>query len=171
MPGVFVLTWDNCEFGEQYRHGQVLVTNMPWLAPLGRDCKGGHTHLRIGFTGDVRTDDVSPYSWGWCKEYAQLLSTFCREPVESRCVHCLPQGKSDMNYNRRESMRRCAEHIGLGDSVDQFTVDVNNFKGEVYLSVQPSTKAALVKTQLGARCVEPVARMDTPDFFSKFSKP
>ena len=20
MPGVFVLTWDNCEFGEQYRH-------------------------------------------------------------------------------------------------------------------------------------------------------
>ena len=26
MPGVFVLTFDNCEYGETYRHRQCLIT-------------------------------------------------------------------------------------------------------------------------------------------------
>ena len=38
MPGVFVLTWDNCMYGEQYVHRQCYITNMWFLAGLSRDC-------------------------------------------------------------------------------------------------------------------------------------
>jgi len=27
MPGVFAIIWDNCAYGERYRHRQVLITN------------------------------------------------------------------------------------------------------------------------------------------------
>ena len=62
MPGVYVFTWDNCAYGETYKHWQVMVTSMPWLAQLAKDCTGDHEHLRIGFGLDLSTKDVSPYS-------------------------------------------------------------------------------------------------------------
>ena len=37
-PGVFVLTWDNCEYGETYVHRQCYITNMWFLARMSRDC-------------------------------------------------------------------------------------------------------------------------------------
>ena len=57
MPGVFVLTWDNCRYGEQYLHRQLLVTNLPCLAALAKDCVGGHAHLTIGF------GTISVFEW------------------------------------------------------------------------------------------------------------
>ena len=113
MAGVFVLTWDNCEFGEAYKHRQVLITNMPWLAALARVCQGGHRHLKIGFDKDLRTEDVSAYSKGWCGEYARLSAAFVRSPADDKCVHCLPQGSSDTIYKRRETLRRCAERVQM----------------------------------------------------------
>jgi hypothetical protein len=122
MPGVFVFTWDNCRFGEKYQHRQVLVTNQPYLAVLAKDCPNTrtnkvHDHLTIGFDKDLRTSDVSAYSRGWCRAYAKAFRESVDEPVDKRCVHCLPQGDSRMIYNRREAVRRCAEVVGLQDRV------------------------------------------------------
>ena len=47
LPGVFMLTWDNCEYYEVYRHRQVLITNHPDFANLSRDCDKMHTHVPI----------------------------------------------------------------------------------------------------------------------------
>ena len=78
MPGVFVLTWNNCRFGAKYRHTQVLITNATFFAPLAKDCtnrKGvtDHVHLLIGFGKDLQTSDVAAYTWGWCKRRTHLV--------------------------------------------------------------------------------------------------
>ena len=78
MPGVFVFTWDNCQFDEPYRHTQVSIMNQPHLAVLARDCdntptKRTHDHLTIGFDKDIKTEDVAAYSWGWCREYSKAF--------------------------------------------------------------------------------------------------
>ena len=171
MPGVYVFTWDNCQFGEKYKHRQVMITNMPWLAPLARDCQGGHEHLKIGFGYDLRTTQVSPYAWGFCKEYASLLHEFVREPVDKRCVHCLPQGNSSMIHGRREALRRCAERIHVADRVDDLQLIVKECRGEHFLQVFQASKADFqreaVETQLGARC----APKPPVDFSVRVSKP
>ena len=125
MPGVFVFTWDNCRFGENYQHRQVLVTNQTYLSVLAKDCpntrtKKVHNHLTIGFVEDLRTSDVSAYSRAWCRAYASAFKEFVDNPIEKRCVHCLPQGDSKTIYHRREAVRRCAEVVGLGDKIDTF---------------------------------------------------
>ena len=157
MPGVFLFTWDNCQFGERYRHRQVLVTNLPCLAALAKDCPGNHTHLTIGFGKDLQTSDVSAYAVGWCKEYAQLFARFIRAPVEDRCVHCLPQGDSMCVYERREALRRCSQVIGLDSLVDSFDLGVRESNGETYFAVKMKPVATVeavlsAKTHLGARC-------------------
>ena len=63
MPGVFVLTFDNCEYGETCRHRQCLITNQPWLAWLSRDCSGTHVHEQLSGAGRP-TATVSPYAKG-----------------------------------------------------------------------------------------------------------
>ena len=93
MPGVFVFTWDNCRFGEKYQHGQVLVTNQPYLAILAKYCpntrmKKVHDHLTIGFDKDLRTADVSAYSKGWCRAYASAFKEFVDDPIDK--VRSLP---------------------------------------------------------------------------------
>ena len=65
LPGVFVLTWDNCRFGEAYRHQQCLVVNAVFLALLGLDCDGAHKHLTIGFDKDIRADQLNAFAWGY----------------------------------------------------------------------------------------------------------
>ena len=72
-----------------------------------------HEHMTIGFDKDLRTSDVSAYSLGWCKAYAKAFKEFVDEPVDNRCVHCLPQGDGRMIYNRRETIRRCARSLAF----------------------------------------------------------
>ena len=156
MPGVFVPTWDNCQYGEVYKHRQVLITNMPWLAPLAKDCTGGHEHATIGFGGDLSTADVAAYPLPWRKAYAKHMKEFVQEPVEKCCVHCLPQGDGKLAYARREAVRRCAETVGLDSNVDDFEYDFGEDRGEVYMMAKRSALKAgprrFGSTHLGARC-------------------
>ena len=39
LPGVFFVVFDNCEYEQDYKHRQDLLTNCPWLAALSRDCE------------------------------------------------------------------------------------------------------------------------------------
>ena len=64
MPGVIAFTFDNCAYGEKYRHRQVLIVNQPWLMALCRDCDKQHEHLTIGFDGDLKTHQVATFSVG-----------------------------------------------------------------------------------------------------------
>ena len=50
MPGVFVLTWDKCQFGEKYQHRQVLITNQLYLAVLARETAQTHGRRRCTTT-------------------------------------------------------------------------------------------------------------------------
>jgi hypothetical protein len=87
MPGVFVLTFDNCEYGETYRHRQCLITNQPWLAWLSRDCSGTHVHEQLSGAGRP-TATVSPYAKGLVKHWVHLFNVFLKAPMKSRCVFC-----------------------------------------------------------------------------------
>ena len=144
MPGVFVFTWDNCQFGEKYQHRQVLITNQPYLAQLAKDCPNTmtnkvHGHMGIGFGKDLGTADVSAYSRGWCRAYAQCLGEFVNEPADKRCVHCLPQGDSKMIYNRREAVLRFAEVVGLQDQVDDLAYSFGEDRGDIFLRARKAS--------------------------------
>ena len=97
-----------------------------------------HARLTIGFDKELRTSDVSAYSHGWCKAYAKAFKEFVDEPVDKRCVHCLPQGDGRMIYNRRETIRRCAEVVGLQDLVDGLRCSFGEDRGEVFLVAEKS---------------------------------
>ena len=115
-----------------------------------------HDHLTIGFGKDLNTSMVSAYSRGWCRESAKAFKAFVQEPVDKRCVHCLPQGDSKMVYNRREAVRRCAEVVGLEDQIDGMEYALGESRGEVFLKAyrrEPPEKAAFLGTHLGARCM------------------
>ena len=92
-----------------------------------------HDNLTIGFDKDLRTSDVSAYSRGGCRAYARVFKEFVDEPVDRRCVHCLPQGESRMIYNRRETVRRCAEVVGIHDLIDHLRCSFGEDGGEVFL--------------------------------------
>jgi hypothetical protein len=140
----------------------VLVTNQPYWAVLAEDCpntraKKVHDHLTIGFDKDLRTADVSAYSKGWCRAYAAAFKEFVNDPIDKRCVHCLPQGESKTIYHRREMVRRCAEVVGLGDQVDAFSRSFDMDRGEVFMVMErqklgPIEEVESRGTHLGARC-------------------
>ena len=99
---------------------------------------------------------VAAYSRGWCRAFAKTFKEFVQEPVDKRCVHCLPQGDSTIIYNRREAVRRCAEVVGLGDQIDGMEYALEENRGEVFLKAyrrEPPEKAAFLGTHLGARCM------------------
>ena len=113
--------------------------------------------MTIGFGKDLQTSQVSAYSWGWCKAYAKAFKEFVETLNEDRCVHCLPQGEGKQVYARREAVRRCAEVVGLDSSIDDFTLDFGEDRGEVFVKAhaEPSLKAGIAETRgshLGARC-------------------
>jgi len=140
----------------------VLVTNQPYLAVLAKDCpntrsKRVHDHLTIGFDKDLRTADVSAYSKGWCRAYASAFREFVNDPIDKRCVHCLPQGESKTIYHRREMVRRCAEAVGLGNQVDALACSFDVDHGEVFMvlgkqKLEPTVEVESGRTHLGARC-------------------
>ena len=97
LPGVFVLAWDSCRFGEAYRHRQCLVANAAFLALLGLDCDGTHKHLNIGFDKDIRTDQLNAFAWGLAREWADLYDKWPLACTNVRgdapttgdvCIHC-----------------------------------------------------------------------------------
>ena len=135
------------------------MTNQPYLAILAKDCPNTpthkvHEHLKIGFTGDIRTTEVSAYSLGWCRAFAKALKEFIEDPIDKRCVHCAPQGEAKMVYSRRETVRRCAEVVRLDSLVDGFNISTHEDRGETYMKVnmEPCRKVESYETHLGARC-------------------
>jgi len=99
MPGVFVLTWDNCEYDEEYVHRQCYITNMWWLAALSRDCqnkvtlsRGGTPHVHVMIAPQsgpgIKAGDVAPFATKWCAAYADLTYDWVKAPLKERCVHC-----------------------------------------------------------------------------------
>ena len=98
---------------------------------------------------------MAAYALGWCKGYAECISKFVKEPVENRCVHCLPQGDSKRIFGQREAVRRCCEKFGSEAEVDSFDISVGEDSGEVFLiaKMTDSTKDDnLMDCHLGARC-------------------
>ena len=63
LPGVFMLTWDNCEYDEVYRHRQVLITNHPAFANLSRDCDKMHTHVPITGKDGIPAAQICCQAW------------------------------------------------------------------------------------------------------------
>ena len=72
------------------------------------------------------------------------------------CVHCLPQGNSDVIFARREALRRCAEKANCEMLVDNMDLSISNSDGQVFLRAVSTVETVSltkdkVKTQLGAR--------------------
>ena len=129
---------------------------MPWLAPMAKDCTGDHEHWTIGFDKDIRTENVAAYAWEWCREYAKRTQEFVAAPKGDKCVHCLPQGDSNIIFARREALRRCAEKAKYEMAVDSMDLSVSNSDGQVFLRAVTSFEAVSltrdkVISQLGAR--------------------
>ena len=77
-----------------------------------------------------------------------------------------------MIYNRRETVRRCAEVVGLHELVDGLQYSFGEDRGEVFLIAvkpEPPEKAVFVQTHLGARCVG--ASEQAPTSIQNFRKP
>ena len=51
LPGIYIVTWDNCRYTLDVRHRQMMVTNCVWLVAISRDCRGSklHRHYEIGW--------------------------------------------------------------------------------------------------------------------------
>ena len=100
LPGVYVLTFDNCRYEEVYRHRQCLITNAPWLMWLSRDCPGGPEHYhgdQIGFGKANSTKDVSAYAHELVETWARLFVKFLRGHEQSQlcpwCAHAHGGGR------------------------------------------------------------------------------
>ena len=114
LPGVFMLTWDNCQYKEDYRHRQCLITNAPWLAWISRDCGGQilgvHEHAVLSGDG-MKTSLVSPFSRELVKHWARLFAAFCKAPNELKCPFCADlAGKSKIiapKVSARRVLERC----------------------------------------------------------------
>ena len=118
MPGVFVLTWDNCEYGEPYVHRQCYITNMWFLVKLNRDCsnkitiaQGGTPHIHLPIAPQsgpgLKSGDVAAFAAGWCKSYADLTHDWVRAPSRERCVICaslIPGTKEDTKVSIEDYM-------------------------------------------------------------------
>ena len=152
MPGVYYFVWSNCAFGEKYQHKQIYLTNVPWLAPLARDCPGGHEHLGIGFGKELSTKSVEAYALGWCREFAKLFKQFVNKPTEDTCVHCLPNVSPNPTV-MRETIRRCAEKVALDASIDEWVYELHqDSSGEVVIRAKAQSEALMsLTTNPGAR--------------------
>ena len=112
LPGVFMLTWDNCQYKEDYRHRQCLITNAPWLAWISRDCGGVivgvHEHIMLSGEG-LKTSLVSPFSLELVKHWAKLFGTFVKAPSEMKCPFCADVDGNSKLTAPKVSARRCLE--------------------------------------------------------------
>ena len=90
MPGVFVLTWDNCMYGKNYVHRQCYITNMWWLARLSKDCDKSHEHVLIAPQSGpgISAKTVAPFAELWCKQYASLTQQFVNASGRNACIVC-----------------------------------------------------------------------------------
>jgi hypothetical protein len=83
LPGVFMLTFDNCKYDQPYRHRQIIITNCVWLASLSRDCPGltaTHTHAKLSDDG-IATPLLSPFPWPLVRHWANLFAAFVKAPL------------------------------------------------------------------------------------------
>jgi hypothetical protein len=90
LPGVFLIVFDNCGYGEHYRHRQCLITNQPWLAWLSRDCPGAsatHMHHKIS-DGGIPTPLVSPHASKLVEHWAKLFKDSVQAPLVELCPFC-----------------------------------------------------------------------------------
>ena len=87
LPGVFKVTFDNCEYGEEYKHRQVILTNAPWLVKLSRDCAQDHRHALLGFGGDLPTKAAASFSTEMCRVWAKAFADYVDTP-ECYCPFC-----------------------------------------------------------------------------------
>ena len=83
-----MVVFDNCPFGESYRHRQVLITNHPVFALLSKNCDGMREHAVV--TSQVPAWNVSQYSKGFCDAYASLVRGAVDATASRNArVHCL----------------------------------------------------------------------------------
>ena len=91
LPGVWLLTWDNCAYGGTYRRRQFLITNLPCLVQLSRDCPGvtvTRKHAMLSGSG-IKTSLVSAFAWQLVEHWAALYSGFVKSPsARTVCTLC-----------------------------------------------------------------------------------
>lgn len=87
LPGMFVSTFDSCQYGEDYRYRQMLITSQPWLSYLSRGCPGNHEHATISGSG-IPTYKVAAFDYGLVSRWAELFARFVKAPRDLICAHC-----------------------------------------------------------------------------------
>ena len=108
LPGIFAFTFDNCMFGERYRHRQVLIVNQPWMMALCRDCDKSHKHLTIGFDGDIKTWQVSPFAAGLVEKWVEAFVKFLKAPSADLCPLCY-----DLRQKRVSEATRSGKEVAF----------------------------------------------------------
>ena len=92
LPGVHLLTFDNCAYGAEYRHRQCIVTNAPWLVWLSQDCNRQHDHMAISAQNNtiphIKTKQVQPFHERLVERWSLLFRAALTAPKERHCAHC-----------------------------------------------------------------------------------
>ncbi len=90
-----------------------MITNLPCLARLSRDCSKTHAHLTVGFDKDIRTKAVEPYAPQLVRVWAKLLADFVKAPSSERCTACAAADSDSQTRDARVFALRRAERFGL----------------------------------------------------------
>ena len=105
-PGMFFITLNYCMYGHRHREsseliwkGLKLLTNAPWLAPLGVLCDRTHDHHHLMAN---HTTWSAAYGAKLCKDYALMHKS---APQWLKLMHCrLPITKHDKHWKRVSSL-------------------------------------------------------------------
>ena len=126
LPGVFLLTWDNCQYKEVYRHRQRMITNAPWFAWLSRDCQGVvvgfHEHAVTSGDG-IDTTNLSPLAYELVSHWAKLYGVFVKAPAALKCPFCANLAGNPKLVEPKVSARRVLERCLRQSQVVQFVED------------------------------------------------
>ena len=90
LPGVFFVTFDNCEYGKDYRHRQSLLTNAPWLAALSRDCEKDTdpNHVEHRTIEGSLTKETGAFAEQLCERWIDRLCDFMNNNQGDCCPFC-----------------------------------------------------------------------------------
>ncbi len=162
LPGVFLITFDNCVYGEIYRHRQCLITNQTWLAWLSRDCPGlsvDHAHAMISDDG-IPTKNVSPYAWQLVRHWAKLFKQFISSPQKLLCPFCAQVAgqPKPLLQSAKRAVERCLRASNAVCVMDEAKLATDSSGNEDFCDEdfviernEAVLRVSVCSTQLGAR--------------------
>ena len=122
LPGVFFVTFDNCEYGKDYRHRQSLLTNAPWLAALSRDCEKDTdpNHVEHRTIEGSLTKETGAFAEQLCERWIDRLRDFMNNKQGDCCPFCADrdgkEGKwraNDVSVLQERMNQELCQFLGL----------------------------------------------------------